>query len=183
MRLANKRPVFRITFLALNLALYIGLSFISIRLPGQEITFKGLPLVFVSCVSGPLDGVFVAIFGEFIAQLTSAYGLTPTTALWILPHVFRALIVGFMMRKKDVFENKKWWVLTVILSGIAVTVSNSIVIYVDGVIMNYPSVLTAITMLTRAAASIATSIVYIILIPLLIKPIMKAGKLERKSSE
>ena len=49
--------------------------------------------------------------------------------------------------------------------------------------MNYPSVLTAITMLTRAAASIATSIVYIILIPLLIKPIMKAGKIERKSSD
>lgn len=87
------------------------------------------------------------------------------------------------MRKKDVFENKGWWVLTVILSGIAVTVSNSIVIYVDGVIMKYPTVLTAISMLTRAAASIATSIIYIIVIPLLIKPIMKAGKLERKSSD
>lgn len=183
MKLINKRPVFRITFLALNLALYIGLSFVSIRLPAQEITFKGLPLVFVSVVSGPIDGVFVAIFGEFIAQLTSPYGLTPTTALWILPHVFRALIVGLMMLKKDVYKNKGWWVLTVILSGIVVTISNSLVIWLDGIIMNYPSALTFITIITRAAASIATSIVYIVLIPLLIKPIMKAGKLERKSSD
>ena len=180
MKLANKRPVFRITFLALNLALYIGLSFVSIRLPAQEITFKGLPLVFVSVVSGPIDGVFVAIFGEFIAQLTSPYGLTPTTALWILPHVFRALIVGLMMRKKDVFENKAWWILTVILSGIAVTVSNSLVIWLDGIIMNYPATLTFISIITRAAASVATSIIYILLIPLLIRPIMKAGKLEKK---
>lgn len=177
MKLVNKKPVFRITFLALNLALYIGLSFVSIRLPGQEITFKGLPLVLISLVSGPLDGVFVAIFGEFIAQLTSIYGLTPTTPLWILPHVFRALIVGFMMLKKDATENKKWWVFTVIISGIAVTISNTIVIYVDGIIMNYPSVLTLLTMIIRAAASIATSIVYAIVIPLLIKPLKRLGKI------
>lgn len=178
MKLVDKRPVFRITFLALNIALYFGLSFISIRLPGQEITFKGLPLIFVSAVSGPLDGIFLAISGEFLAQLTSPYGLTPTTALWILPHVFRALIVGFMMRKKDIEKNKACWVLSVILSGIAVTVTNSIVIYLDGIIMHYPSILTFITIITRAAASISTSIIYIIVVPLLIAPLKKLGKIQ-----
>lgn len=178
MKLTNKSPVFRITFLALNLALYIALSFVSIRLPGQEITFKGLPLILVSVVSGPIDGIFVAIFGEFFAQLTSIYGLTPTTPLWILPHVFRALIVGLMMRKKDIEKDKEIWVISVILSGIAVTVTNSVVIYLDGVIMNYPSILTTLTMLTRAAASITTSIIYAIVIPLLIKPLKKLGKLK-----
>lgn len=177
MKLVNKRPVFRMTFLALNVALYFGLSFVSIRLPGQEITFKGLPLLLVSVVSGPIDGVFVAIFGEFLAQLTSVYGLTPTTPLWILPHVFRALIVGLIMLKKDVEKDRKLWIFSVVLSGIVVTATNSLVIYLDALIMNYPAVLTLITVITRGAASIATSILYAIVIPLLIRPLKKLRKI------
>ena len=177
MKLTNKSSVFRITFLALNLALYIALSFVSIRLPGQEITFKGLPLVLVSVVSGPVDGIFVAISGEFLNQLIGPYGLTPTTPLWILPHVFRALIVGLLMKKKDLTKDKIYWAFVVILSGLVVTFTNSFVIWVDALIFEYPSGLVFLTILTRAATTITTSILYIIVVPLLVKPLIKLNKI------
>lgn len=178
MKLKNRKPVFRITFLALNIALYFALGFLSIRLPGQEITFKGLPLVLVAIISGPVDGALVALCGEFLSQLFSPYGLTITTPLWILPHIVRALIVGLMMRHKDVENNKNSWVLSVILSGIAVTILNSIVMLIDGIIFEYNANLTLLLIGIRTASSITVSIIYIIVIPLLIRPLKKLGKLE-----
>lgn len=180
MKLTNKSKVFRITFLGLCVGLYIALSFATIRLPYQEITFKGFSVVLVSVVSGPLDGAIVATCGEFINQLTGPYGLTPTTPLWILPHVVRALIVGFMMRKKDVIENQSAWVLSVILSGIAVTLVNSLVIWLDALIFNYPAALTVITIVLRAAIGIVVSAAYALIIPPLISALKKLNKIERK---
>lgn len=178
MTLVNKRPVLRLTFLGLSLALYIALSFVTIRLPGQEITFKGLAIILPSVVGGPIDGVFVAISGEFINQLVGPYGLTPTTPLWILPHVLRALIIGFMMKHKDPIKDKFYWAFVVILSGIVVTLTNSFVIWIDALIFEYPSGLMWLTIFTRAAATITTSIIYIIVIPLLIKPLIKLNKIK-----
>lgn len=177
MKLKRKDPVFRITFTALSIALYVALAFVSIRLPGQEITFKGLPLILASIISGPLDGVLVALCGEFLAQLFSPYGLTVTTPLWILPHVARALIVGLMMMHKDAEKNKNTWVFSVILSGIVVTILNSLVMLIDGIIFEYNAHLTTLLILIRAASSITVSIIYIIVIPLLIKPLKRLNKI------
>lgn len=178
MKLKNRKPVFRITFMALNIALYFALGFLSIRLPGQEITFKGLPLVLVALISGPIDGALVALCGEFLSQLFSPYGLTITTPLWILPHIVRALIVGLMMKHKDVENNKNTWILSVILSGIAVTIINSFVMLIDGMIFEYNPSLTLLLIAIRAATSITVSIIYIAVIPLLVKPLKKLGKIE-----
>lgn len=177
MKLKRKDPVFRITFAALSIALYVALAFVSIRLPGQEITFKGLPLILASIISGPVDGVLVALCGEFLAQLFSPYGLTVTTPLWILPHIVRALIVGLMMINKNIEKNKNTWVLSVILSGIAVTIVNSLVMLVDGIIFEYDPHLTTLLILIRTASSITVSIIYIVIVPLLIKPLKKLGKI------
>ncbi len=178
MTLVNKKPVFRLTFLGLSLALYIALSFVTIRFPGQEITFKGIAIILSSVIGGPIDGVLVAISGEFFNQLIGPYGLTPTTPLWILPHVFRALIVGLMMRKKDLTKDKLYWAFVVILSGLVVTLSNSFVIWLDALIYEYPSGLVWLTIFTRAATTITTSILYIIVVPLLVKPLLKLNKIK-----
>lgn len=180
MKLKNRSTVFRLTFLGFNLALYIALSFLTIRLQYQEITFKGLPVIFASIVGGPIDGIFVATFGEFINQVIGPYGLTPTTPLWILPHVVRALIVGLMMRNKNPQENRIYWGITVVISGLAVTLVNSGVIYVDALIFEYPAALTFLTIIIRAATGITVSIVYAIVIPLLLRPLQKLNKFEIK---
>lgn len=184
MKLRNNRLVFRLTFLGLCLALYIVFSFFTIKIGGaQEITFKGFPVVLISVVCGPVDGIIVAGIGEFIAQLTGPYGLTPTTALWILPHITRALIVGLMFKHKNPLKHPVRWIICVIVSGLSVTLLNSVVIYIDALIFEYPSLLTAISIVSRSLTAIATSVIYGMFAPQLIKVLFKLNKLEEKDSD
>jgi len=175
MKLRNQSIVFKMTLLGLNLALFIALSFASVNLQFIKITLSGLPIIFISVVYGPLEGALIGGIGEFIYQLVS-YGLTPTTALWILPAVVRGLIVGFMFKQKDVKEHLKLWVFTVVLCCIAVTSINTFVIWLDAKIFEYPSQLTTITILIRFAGSIVSAVLYAILTPFLFEPLIKQGK-------
>ena len=175
MKLKNQSLVFKMTLLGLRLALYIALSFASINLQFIKISLTGLPIIFIAVVYGPLEGALVGAIGEFIYQLSS-YGLTPTTALWILPAVVRGLIVGFMFKQKDVKKHIPLWTLTVVLCCIAVTVINTFVIWLDAKIFEYPSQLTAITIVFRFVGSIASAVIYALLVPTLFEPLIKQGK-------
>ena len=177
MKLKNQSIVFKMTLLGLSLALYIALSFASINLQFIKISMTGLPVIFIAVVYGPLEGALVGGIGEFIYQLSS-YGLTPTTALWILPTIVRGLIVGFMFKQKDVKKHLKLWVFTVILCCLAVTIVNTFVIWLDAKIFEYPSQLTAITMLFRFVGSIASAVIYALIVPTLFEPLIKQGKFE-----
>ena len=175
MKLKNQSVVFKMTLLGLSLALYIALSFASINLQFIKISLTGLPVIFIAVVYGPLEGALVGGIGEFIYQLSS-YGLTPTTALWILPAVVRGLIVGFMFKQKDVKKHLKLWIFTVILCCLAVTLINTFVIWLDAKIFEYPSQLTTITILFRFIGSVASAAIYAVVIPTLFEPLIKQGK-------
>lgn len=175
MKLKNQSIVFKMTLLGLSLALYIALSFASINLQFIKISMTGLPVIFIAVVYGPLEGALVGGIGEFIYQLSS-YGLTPTTALWILPTIVRGLIVGFMFKQKDVKKHLKLWVFTVILCCLAVTIVNTFVIWLDAKIFEYPSQLTTITIIFRFVGSIASAVIYALVVPTLFEPLIKQGK-------
>lgn len=68
--------------------------FISIETPYMKINFASLPIVLAAMMFGPVEGAVVAVLGEFIAQMTGPYGLSPTTFIWVWPPAIRALIVG-----------------------------------------------------------------------------------------
>ena len=175
MKLKNQSLVFKMTLLGLSLALYIALSFASINLQFIKISMTGLPVIFIAVVYGPLEGALVGGIGEFIYQLSS-YGLTPTTALWILPAIARGLIVGFMFKQKDVKKHLKLWIFTVILCCLAVTAINNFVIWLDAKIFEYPSQLTTTTIIFRFVGSIASAVIYALVVPTLFEPLIKQGK-------
>ena len=177
MKVRKQGLVFKMTLLGLCLALYIVLKLVSIDLQFIKISFAGLPVIFISVVYGPLEGAFLGGLGEFIYQVFS-YGITPTTALWILPPVVRALIIGFMFKQKDVKKHPVLWIVAVVLSCIAVTVINTFAIWVDAKIFHYPSNLTNITIILRFVGSIATAVLYALVTPALFEPLVKQGKLE-----
>ena len=175
MKLKNQSIVFKMTLLGLSLALYIALSFASINLQFIKISMTGLPVIFVAVVYGPIEGMLVGGVGEFIYQLSS-YGLTPTTALWILPAVVRGLIVGLMFKQKDVKQHMILWIVTVIICCLTVTVINTFVIWLDAKIFEYPSQLTTITILFRFIGSVASAAIYAVVVPTLFEPLIKQGK-------
>ena len=178
MKLKNQGKVFKMSLLALNLALYIVLSFVSFNLQFTRISMTGIPVIFVSVIFGPLEGVFVGLVGEFIYQLMS-YGLMPSTILWLLPPVARALIVGFMFKHKDVKQHPVLWAITIILSCLAVTTINTISLLVTGyLVLETDSKLIFIALITRIGNSILSAVIFGIFTPFLFRPLINQGKIE-----
>ena len=181
MNLKKQSNIFKMSLLGLSLALFIALSFASINLQFIKISLTGLPIIFIAVVYGPLEGAFIGCVGEFIYQLTM-YGLTPTTALWILPAIVRGIIVGLMFKQKNPKEHIILWITTVVLSCLAVTIINTFVIYIDAKIFEYPSQLTMITIIFRGIGSIVSAVIYALIVPSLFMPLIEQGKFETKAN-
>ena len=65
-------------------ALYLALNLVGFRAWSFHVTFASLPVVVGALLFGPVEGMLIAFIGEFFNQLLS-YGVTPTTALWLIP--------------------------------------------------------------------------------------------------
>lgn len=178
MKLRNQGVVFKMTLLGLSLALFIVLNYASFNLQFVKFSLKGLPVIFVSVVFGPLSGMLVGGLGELINQLVSPYGITATTPLWIVPWILQGLIVGLLFKQKHVKSHPILWIITVILCCIVVTSVNTLVIWVDGLIMGYNPNLTKINIVIRFAGSIASAVLYAIITPFLFEPLIKQGKFD-----
>jgi len=185
MKLKNQRSVFKMTLLGLNLALYFALSFASFNLAVTRISMTGIPLIFVSVVYGPLEGVLIGAIGEFLYQL-AFYGLMPHTVLWLLPPIARALIVGLMFRHKDPSQHPVLWIVTTVVSCLVVTTINTFSLWAVGwLFFGVTAREIIIAILIRIGTSILTAIVYAAIIPTLFRPLIKQGKFElsEKGSE
>ena len=73
MKLRNQSVVFKMTLMALSLALYVALSYASINLQFIKISLTGLPIIFIAVVYGPIEGMLVGGIGELFCQLVSQY--------------------------------------------------------------------------------------------------------------
>ena len=142
-------PVKRIALNAVMVALYIGLSFLSIPLGGLKITFEALPVVICAVAFGPVDAAIVGFLSEFLNQMLT-YGFTPTTLLWVLPAVVRGLFLGLCMlgiKKRQGADLSAWlkskcavWLLVLCaISGILVSCINTFTLYVDSKMYGYYS--------------------------------------------
>ncbi len=183
MKLKKEGQVFKITLLGMCLALFIVLNYASFVVfpPSIKFSLKGLPIVFVSVVFGPWYGALIGGIGEFFCQLVSPYGLTPTTPLWILPWVVEGIIVGLFFKHKDVREHIILWIITVVVSCVAVTGLNTLALWLDSVIVGYNPYLTAVTIPLRFVNSVVTSIIIGLLIPVFFAPLIKQGKFETEN--
>ncbi len=179
--------VLRICLDGMMTALYIGLSFLKIRIGNVQISFAAIPLCFTTLTSGLPDGLVVALLGSFIEQLTSAYGLTPTTPLWMAPHLLRVLILWLfdvVSRKKGkpLYDRPVLYFVGMIVSAIFLTASNTLALYLDSLIIGYAVEIVLVETIIRFATSMATAVVTAIVLLPVIKALKKNGALDKIKS-
>lgn len=133
----RKKQILSLVTVAISSAIYYLLARFTIEIGLIRIALSGLPVVIVAILLGPVEGMMVGLLGGFLGQLTGKYGLTPTTPLWIMPPALRGLIVGLFARKWDLEKNKILLFVSMIISSIIVTTSNTFVMYIDSIIYHY----------------------------------------------
>ena len=122
-------------------ALYLALCYLDISFGRYKITLAATVIYFVSFCFGPADCFFVCFVGVFLDQLL--YGLTPTTLLWMLPPLLRPILINpitYHYGKKGIhMEDKKILSISlIIISSLLVSATNSLVFYLDSLIIGYP---------------------------------------------
>lgn len=125
--------------LALLTAMMVLLSLtLSVRTDYFKLTFGSLPVVLAAMLFGPLEGIVVAVLGEFMVQLLT-FGLMPTTVIWILPPAIRAVVVGLaavQLRKTGVpLERRPALCYIVCIAGaVLTTTGNTLGMWLDSLV-------------------------------------------------
>ncbi len=144
----NRFPVKRLVLDAIFIAIYVVLG--AWRIPiGNMLRVSVAPFAILLCALtfGPVDGMIVGFFGEFITQVTGPYGLTVTTPLWCLGEFLRGGSLGLMMWLfmknwiKDGWKiNKKqllFLMVACLLSSVLASFGNTLALYVDSKMFGY----------------------------------------------
>lgn len=156
---------------AILAAMVVVLGFMSISIGNiMKISLEDFPVMFAALMFGPVDGMIVAGIGIFLYQLLS-YGITVTTALWILPFIVAGAVAGFYAKKYNYSNNGKQLLFIFIVSELVICLLNTVAIYVDSKVFGYyyPAIITGM-ILVRLATAIAKGIV----LGLISEPILKA---------
>ena len=141
----NRFPVWRIAIDAVLIAMYFGLSMLSVTVGGIKLTFASLPTLICAMMFGPVDGFIVGFLGALMEQMLQ-FGFTATTLLWVLPPAIRGLFVGLcaLLLKKHmsveaIVATKRPYVYfgVTLVSGLLVSVLNTLVYYVDAKLYHY----------------------------------------------
>ena len=153
--------------------IFVVLAKLTIKAGPIHIAFSGLTVVFATCYFGMADGLIVALLGETIIQLTSSYGIGPTTPLWLWSPSFRALILGLFdlpFRKKGdhIDTHLVFYGIASVIAGLFVTLVNAGVEFLDAWIIGYSFAVTLPILGLRIVSSIVScAAVEILSIPLL----------------
>lgn len=167
----NQKKTRRIVMNAVMIGVYIALTFLTIPMGGLKITFEHFPVVLSAVIFGPVDAMLVGGIGELLNQLFT-FGLTPTTALWILPIVFRGATLGLCARilKKQmsapvicVKPVPVVFLIICVISGIFSSCLNTFAFYVDSKMLGYYTyALVFGSFLARILLSAITSVIIVV---------------------
>ena len=153
--------------------IFVVLAKLTIKAGPIHIAFSGLTVVFATCYFGMADGLIVGLLGETIIQLTSSYGIGPSTPLWLWSPSFRALILGLFdlpFRKKGdhIDLHIVFYGIASLIAGLFVTLVNAGVEFLDAWIIGYSFAVTLPILGLRIVSSIVScAAVAILSIPLL----------------
>lgn len=128
----------RLTEIAMLSALCAVLGNFALDMGNIKITFESIPILIGALMFGPLDGALIAGIGTLISQLLK-YGLSATTALWMLPYIVCGIIVGIVAKFNNFTPKYSWIVPTVILNELLITLLNTVAMYIDSKIYAYYS--------------------------------------------
>lgn len=172
--------IVKICFCAIMAALYIGLDYIAVSLSApfggtMKLSVSGIAIIIAAIMYGPVWGAAVGFVGAFLGQMLT-YGFTATTLLWVLPAVIRGLVFGllFILFKKSM----KAHILCIetVISALFVTAFNTLALYLDAKIYQYPAAVFGISLANRIIAGIITAIIFAIILPSIIKGLKRIIK-------
>ena len=95
-----------------------------------------------------------------------------TTILWIIPHAVRGLIVGLWAKSRNYRMGKVETTIVIVVSSVVATVLNTIGMYIDGIVWGYEAAAFA-SIGIRLVNSVVTSIIFVIIVIPLMKPLRK----------
>ncbi len=163
----------RITMNAIMIALYIVLSFFAVDINLLKISFSAFPIILSAILFGPVDGILVGALGSFVEQMIK-YGLGPTTLLWMIAPILRGAIVGIYASRRHYQLTTRQIGLIILISCLIITVVNTAVIYLDGIVWGYPVAYTALEILFRFISSIVMAAIFTAVLPKSIQILQKA---------
>ena len=160
----------RITADAVLIAMYFLLgNYFAINLGGIRLTLDVLPIIVGACLFGPIDGMIIGLFGNFLFQLVGPYGISATTPLWMLPDGLWGLLTGLLLKNAATASASRR-IAVLSLSSLAVTTLTTGVMYVDCLVYKYSFAAYTPFILWRYIAGIIISV----LIALVLPPLMRA---------
>ena len=147
---------------------YVSLDFTSIK-----ITFESVPILIGSLLFGPLHGAAIGLVGTLIYQLLR-YGVSATTALWILPYVLCGLLVGTYAKAHRYTLSRAQVLFIVVLAELMVTLLNTGVIYVDSKLYGYytPALITG-SLALRLVICVVKALAYSFALPPLLQAVRR----------
>ncbi len=181
----NKKRIYLICIASSMAALSIILELLSVRNEASKFTLYSLPLLFSGILFGPWAGLLTGIVSGFISQLC-LYGLGPTTLIWMLAPMMWGFLSGLIfhnvMKKNGSLFNISILVIGVSLS---ITLINTLALYLDGLLLHYPTPYVITQLGVRVATAIGLCIPYIAIIYLSLprlKPLIMTQKKKDESS-
>ena len=141
-----------------------------------KLPLGALPIIIAAVQCGPLMGAAVGLTGTFLTQLIT-YGLTPTTALWILPAGIRGVCMGLLFIAFKRSMKTLPLIAEITVSSVIVTAVNTLVIYLDSVIYGYytPAVVWG-GLFVRIVTAVISSVVFALILPPIVCAIDKRVK-------
>lgn len=157
---------------ALLAAMCAVLGAISLDFGNLKVTFESLPVLVAALLFGPIDGLAVGGIGTLLYQVLR-YGVTATTALWILPYILCGLFTGLYARKRGYTLSTKQMAFIMFTMSIMIFVLNTLVLYIDSKIYGYYSAVFIFgSMVPRVLICLAKAAVFTAIMP----PLLRAAK-------
>lgn len=164
---------------ALLMAMHVILSYFSLDLPLMKINLSPLPIILAGLLFGPMVGGTVGLIGSLLYQMLK-FGIDPTTIFWIIPVGIRGLLIGIYAKarkfKLKVFE----MIVLIITTSFIATILNTIGLYITGFVNREEQVWYVFG--TRLLNSLMMSVICIIIVLPLIKPLRKFLHISEKQT-
>ena len=170
-----------LTTCAALVAIYVVLKYVSFDVGPVKFTFAPFPILVGAMLFGPFCGFVIGMLAEGIVQMIT-YGIGVTTLLWMLPVGLRGLMSGAYAKKHHFELNTVQIILNVLITGLVVTLLNTALLYLDGMIFRYPVQYTAIAIIMRFVSSVVMTAMYCLVLPKTLQLIRRAVPLTARQS-
>lgn len=157
---------------ALLAAMCAVLGAISLDFGNLKVTFESLPVLVAALLFGPIDGLAVGGIGTLLYQVLR-YGVSATTALWILPYILCGLFTGLYAKKRGYTLSTKQMAFIMFTMSIMIFVLNTLVLYIDSKVYGYYSAVFIFgSMVPRVLICLAKAAVFTAIMP----PLLRAAR-------